>query len=396
MLLVHTPDWDDCVLDPESRCVGRYEAHPVDSQTRPPQDSEQVLIELDEQFADALCGRCTQMAYERALETLQPMHEMRSTLANETAMLEILLQLPYQYASMELPPKPECLAQRLGTLELADVPVPPVSKRWLVRLRRNAIMTSASGSDDGAPSISMDNLRFGAALFVAADNLCQQATEECDAQAENAAKGLVEQVKFDITATEAYRSELVRCIAEAAPTSWEKIKYATPPANSPESRTDESPVQSPATAGSEAKNEEAPNGRQDRFSLKRFSSFVGRDRTDSEVTKTTAHAFEEAFGVCHEYIILDKPCLFSGSYGRLFVTKTSLWIVAGLRNDKKKIIPISSSVYSSRLLFVVRDPAQRPSHRARLMCSCSWRGGSCSGSQSRALGRCSVTAVAHA
>jgi hypothetical protein len=88
--------------------------------------------------------------------------------------------------------------------------------------------------------------------------------------------------------------------------------------------------------------------------LKRFSSFVARDRTDSEVTQTTVVAFEEAFGVCHEYIILDKPCLFSGSYGRLFVTKTSLWIVAGLRNDKKKIIPISSSTWLISVLFAVR------------------------------------------
>lgn len=59
-------------------------------------------------------------------------------------------------------------------------------------------MSSVSGSDDDSPAVSTDHLRYGAALFVAADLLCQQATEECDARAELATKGLIEQVKFFI------------------------------------------------------------------------------------------------------------------------------------------------------------------------------------------------------
>lgn len=57
MLLQHTPDWDNCILDPMESIVGDCEAQPVDSQTHPRNDSTQILIELDEQFADALCGR---------------------------------------------------------------------------------------------------------------------------------------------------------------------------------------------------------------------------------------------------------------------------------------------------------------------------------------------------
>ena len=109
-------------------------------------------------------------------------------------MLEILLQLPYQYASIEAPTNPASNGSRTD-VRLDSVRAPPVSKRWLIKLKSLVSgSTSEDESGNGFLALPEQKLPFGMALLVAADRLCQQVSVECEAQAEAATKVLVDQV----------------------------------------------------------------------------------------------------------------------------------------------------------------------------------------------------------